>query len=248
MNRCEFKESLLRVMERKVHWSQPAVEHGQLPRERLHILLEQEYATWIRDYPVLLGRAFVQCPLPKARAELAESLYEEETGRISASAPHAQLYLEIPRALGMNLDRFRHPQLLPRAAEYRALLEEAAGHHGWAVGAAVTTLFLEGTQYERSVLEPGRARPPRPRPQQHPLVRHYGLPAKCLVLERAQRAVERVHRRSAWHLMLDLAPEAERPAILHWMGRVLHGWLHYHDELAEKCGLLPVRESRAAGF
>ncbi|SDK25042.1 iron-containing redox enzyme family protein [Microbulbifer yueqingensis] len=245
MNRCEFKDSLLRVMERKVHWSEPAFEHGQVPAEQLHILLEQEYATWVRDYSVMLGRAFIQCPLPKARRELAESLYEEETGQVSGSAPHAELYLEIPRALGMNLDRFRHPRLLPRAAEYRSVLDDATGHHGWAVAAAVTTLFLEGTRYERAVLEPGQERPPRRRPQGHPLVRHYGLPANCLLLERAQRSVERAHRHSAWHLMLDLVAEEDRAAVLHWMGRVLHGWLHYRDEVAEKSGLVAAR---AAGF
>ncbi|WP_237061690.1 iron-containing redox enzyme family protein [Microbulbifer zhoushanensis] len=246
MNRTEFRDSLLRVMERKVHWSDPAVEHGQLPPDRLHILLEQEYATWVRDYGIFLGRAYAQCPLPKVRRELAESLYEEETGKISGSGPHAELFLEIPRGLGMNVDRFRHPQLLPQAAAYRAVLDEATGEKGWAVASAVTTLFLEGSRHERWVIEPGQEKPPVPRPHHHPLVKHYGLPVGCLALERAQRAVNSAHRKAAWHLMLDFVDERERPAVLTWMGHVLHAWIHYRDELAGQCGLV-TGHVRAAG-
>ncbi|WP_237055849.1 iron-containing redox enzyme family protein [Microbulbifer sediminum] len=247
MNRYEFKDSLLRVMERKVHWSQSALEGGQVPAGRLHILLEQEYGVWVRDYPIFLGRAYVQCPLCKVRRELAENLYEEETGKISGSAPHAELFLEYPRGLGMSLERFRHPQLLPQAAAFRALLDEATSGHGWAVATAVTTLFLEGTQHERCVIEPGHHKPPVPRAHHHPLVKYYGLPVSCLALERAQRAVESAHRKGAWHLMLDFVDERERPAVLQWMGHVLHGWLHYRDELAEACGLVSAGSARRAG-
>ena len=240
MNRCEFKESLLRVMERKVHWAWPAFTAGLVPKELLHIHLEQEYATYVRDFPVLLGRAYVQCPLPKVRQELAENIYEEETGALSGSRPHWELFLEYPRGLGMNLDRFKRVQLLPAAAEYRALLDQATTRHGWEVAAAVTTLFLEGTEYERGELDPKAERRPQWRPAEHPLVKHYGLPVKCLALHRVHSKVEGGHRKAAWHLMLDFVEEGARPAVLHWMGRVLHAWLRYRDEVAEHCGLVQI--------
>ena len=39
-------------MERKVHWAWPSFTTGLVPAERLHIHLEQEYATYVRDSPL----------------------------------------------------------------------------------------------------------------------------------------------------------------------------------------------------
>ncbi|MCX2782507.1 iron-containing redox enzyme family protein [Microbulbifer thermotolerans] len=244
MNRCEFKEGLLRVMERKVHWSWPAFTGGQVAKELLHIHLEQEYGTYVRDYPILVARAYVQCPVPAARRVLAETIYERETGGLSGSESHAALFLEYPRGLGMNLERFRHIRLLPAAARFRALLDEACCGHGWEVAAAVTMIFLEGSEYERGVLEPKVERQPQFAPSEHPLVKYYGLPVQNLALSRIHRQEVGRHRKAAWHLMLDCASEAARPQVLQWMGQVLHAWYSYRDEVAEHCGLVRAVQAR----
>src|SRR5262245_21859304 len=100
MNREEFQEALLRIMERKVHWSNEAFATGGVAREKFHVHFEQEYATFVRDFPVLVGRAYVQCPIASVRRSLAENLFEEETGALAAGAPHPVLFLEIPRGFG----------------------------------------------------------------------------------------------------------------------------------------------------
>src|SRR5687767_8920392 len=102
-------------MEAKRHWAWPSFTSGAVPKAKLHIHLEQEYAVYIRDFAWLLGRAYAQCPNPAVRAELAENLYEEETGKLSQGRPHAELFLEYPRGLGMDLSRFDHVELLPAA-------------------------------------------------------------------------------------------------------------------------------------
>src|ERR1044071_4552395 len=84
MDRSEFREALLTVMDRKVHWAWPGFTSGLVPRERLHVHLEQEYAVYVRDFPVLVARAYVDCPIAEVRRELAENLYEEETRGIAA--------------------------------------------------------------------------------------------------------------------------------------------------------------------
>ena len=84
MDRDAFREALLAVMECKHHWSEPAFGDGLVPKVRLHMHLEQEYETYVRDFPLLLGRAYAQCPIPAVRRELAENLYEEETGESPA--------------------------------------------------------------------------------------------------------------------------------------------------------------------
>lgn len=47
-------------MEKKTHWAWPHFTGGDVPREKLHVHLEQEYETYVRDFPVLVGRAYVQ--------------------------------------------------------------------------------------------------------------------------------------------------------------------------------------------
>ena len=75
-------------MERKVHWAWPHFTSGRVAKERLHIHFEQEYATYVRDFPIMVGWAYVQCPIAEVRRDLAENLYEEETGGIIAGRPH----------------------------------------------------------------------------------------------------------------------------------------------------------------
>jgi pyrroloquinoline-quinone synthase len=238
MDRAEFRERLLRVMERKVHWAWPAFTKGLVPKARLHVHLEQEYAVYVRDFPVLVARAYVQCPVPAVRRELAENIYEEETGGIQAGRPHPELFLEYPRGLGMDVGRFERVELLPGAARYRAALDELTLGWGWPAAAAVTTLFLEGTPYERGELDEAAARRPVPPLAEHPLVKHYGLPEAHLALTKAHRAVEGGHRRAAWHVMLDHVPADERAPVVDAMERALEAWLGYRDDVAEAVGLV----------
>ncbi len=224
-------------MERKTHWAWPAFTRGVVTKDKLHIHLEQEWEVYVRDFPVLVGRAYVQCPIAEVRRELAENIYEEETGGLAAGRPHPELFLEYPRGLGMNVERFSRVELLPAAGRYRSFLDDATTHRGWAVAAAVATLFIEGTAYERHELDDSA--PPRPMPplEEHPLVKHYGLPLECLALTKAHRAVEGEHRKSAWKVMLDHVPAGERATVVQAMRQAVDTWQAYRDEVALACGV-----------
>jgi pyrroloquinoline-quinone synthase len=245
VNRDDFREALLAVMERKEHWAWPAFTQGLVPKARLHHHFEQEYETYVRDFPVLLGRAYVQCPVAAARRELAENLYEEETGGLAAGRPHPELFLEYPRGLGMELARFERITLVPAARAWRALLDEHTTSCGWEVAAAVTTIFLEGTAYERGELDGAAPRRPAPPLEAHPLVVHYGLPLEALALTKAHRAVEGGHRSAAWRVILDHTSAASRPPVVAAMQRQLEAWRAYRDGVAGECGvtrdMLPPR-------
>jgi len=236
MDRNEFQEALLRVMERKAHWAWPQFQAGEVAKERLHIHLEQEYAVYIRDFARLIGSVYAQCPIAEVRADLAENLYEEETGRLSRGRPHAELFLEYPKGLGMNLSRFERVELLPASARYRQLLDRATTRDGWDVGTAVVTIFVEGTAYERGELDPSAPKRPVPPLTEHPLVKHYGLPLSALELTRVHREVEGGHRAAAWRMVLDHVPASRRGPVVEAMGEVLRGWLAYRDGVAEACG------------
>jgi hypothetical protein len=237
MDRDHFAEALLGVMERKDHWAWPAFTSGAVAKELLHVHLEQEYAVYIRDFAIFLGRAYVQCPLAEVRRELAENLYEEETGRLSRGRPHADLFLEYPRGLGMDLQRFAEVELLPAALSYRRVLDEATLGRGWELATAVATIFVEGTRFERGELESGAAKRPEPPLEQHPLVRHYGLPLDALVLTKVHREVEGDHRAAAWRMVLDHVSSPRRAEVLAGMETVLQSWLAYRDAVAEACGV-----------
>jgi pyrroloquinoline-quinone synthase len=238
MTRDEFREALLQVMERKDHWAWPRFTSGAVAKSKLHVHLEQEYAVFVRDFPVLVGRAYVQCPIAEVRRELAENLYEEETGGLHAGRPHPELFLEYPKGLGFDLRRFVNVTLLPGAKRYRDVLDDTTQRRGWAAAAAVVTVFIEGTPHERALFDP--AAPPRAEPalSEHPLAKHYGLPLESLALTKAHRGVEGDHRLAAWKVMLDHVIDADRPGVLAAMNEALSAWLAYRDEVAAACGVL----------
>ncbi|MEZ4371648.1 MAG: iron-containing redox enzyme family protein [Polyangiaceae bacterium] len=233
----ELREALLGVMEQKHHWAWPGFNQGLVPRSRLHVHLEQEFATYVRDFPVLVARAYVVCPVPEVRRELIENVFEEETGGLSAGRPHPELFLEYPRGLGMDLERFAAVELLPAARRFRAVIDEATLGQAWEVAAAVTTLFLEGTRYERGELDPSAPKRPQAALEEHPLVKHYGLPLERLALTRAHRQVEGSHRAAAWRSLLDYAAPETFPSVVKHMRATLEAWLAYRDEVAHECGL-----------
>ena len=237
MNRAEFREALLQIMERKVHWAWPSFGDGTVPREKLNLHFEQEYATFVRDFPVLVGRAYIQCPIAEVRRDLAENIYEEETGGIIAGKPHPELFLEYPRGLGMDLARFTHVVLAPAAQTYRDTLDEYTMRHGWAAAAAVVTIFIEGTDKERGELDPHAPKREAPALEDHPLVVHYGLPLEALALTKAHRSVEGSHRIAAWRCF-DHVGEADYAGVIAAMEATLVAWLAYRDEVAAAVGLV----------
>jgi hypothetical protein len=227
----------LRIMEQKDHWAWPLFTGGQVAADRLHIHFEQEYATYVRDFPVMVGRAYVQCPVAAVRRDLAENLYEEETGGLIAGRPHPELFLEYPRGLGMDMSRFEAVTLLPEAAAYRALIDRYTQANGWETAAAVTTIFVEGTHYERGEIDKDAPRRPAPPLEQHPLVLHYGLPLANLALTKAHRQVEGEHRMAAWRILLQHVGQGARSNVIAAMSDVLHAWKRYRDDVALACGL-----------
>jgi pyrroloquinoline quinone (PQQ) biosynthesis protein C len=185
----------------------------------------------------MVGWAYVQCPIAVVRRALAENIYEEETGGLTARRPHPELFLEYARGLGMDLARFENVGLLPAALSYRECLDDAVQRRGWEIAAAVATIFIEGTQDERSEIDPSVPRQPQKPLAEHPLVRHYGLSLEHLALTKAHREIEGNHRASAWSAILDHVPNAKRESVVAAMEKALAHWLRYRDEVAIACGI-----------
>jgi pyrroloquinoline-quinone synthase len=119
----------------------------------------------------------------------------------------------------------------------RRALDDATTQRGWSAATAVVTLFVEGTPHERALFHPSA--PPRPEPalEEHPLVKHYGLPLSALALTKAHRGVEGDHRLAAWRVMEEHVPASDHARVLSSMQEALDRWLAYRDDVAAAVGL-----------
>ena len=243
-------ERLLALMDRKHHWAYPALTRPGLRREDLLVHFRHEYLVYVRDFPVLLARALGQVPpLPSVRASLAENLYEEQTGGLSKSAPHPELFLRMMEGMGYTRAEFERDDdawMHPAARAYRDLLRQTSAASSWQAAVALLTIFVEGSVNERAELAGTYVRARGEEAvSRHPLVLHYGCPPSAMDLTRAHAAVEGGHRADAWRILLDNVKDAEaEERVVSTCTAALHSWLAYRDGVAERMGL--ARGERAA--
>jgi pyrroloquinoline quinone (PQQ) biosynthesis protein C len=237
-----FQEEMLRIMDRKHHWAWPVFSDGTATVAQLKRHFQQEYAVYVRDFPVLLARVHGHNPPPSVRRMLAENIYEEDTGGLSLGKSHPELFLQMMTGLDFPARTFEDVRLLPGARRYRSWLERATNHPDWVVGAAVMTVFVEGSIKDRKELaEPSKPKTPEEIEvivQQHPLVRHYGLPLNAMDLIRSHQMVEAGHRHDAYHMVVHHAKtRAQQETILRFLNRSLSLWTAYRDGVAKACGI-----------
>lgn len=225
-------------MDQKDHWAWPHLTRPGLTRAQLLEHFRHEYQVYVRDFPVLLARVLGQGPPADVRAALAENIFEEQTGKLSLGVAHPQLFLEMMGGLGFSEADLEAPDLVPEAVAYRRFLDEVSARPPWALGAAVLTIFVEGSRHERDELAGRRTRPPAAEVvAEHPLVRHYGCPPERMRLAAAHAAVEGGHRKDAWQMILGHVegPLAEQVAEV--TERALGMWSAYRDGVARAMNL-----------
>lgn len=242
VTRESFQARLLGIMDRKDHWAWPYFSGERVTREHLLIHYRQEWAVYVRDFPVFLARIYGKGPPAEVRALLAENIYEEETGRLSLGHSHPSLFLKMMQGLGFAPESFDHVDLLPASRTYRAWLDRMSAQPRWVLGAAALTIFVEGSVKDRQELMGSTAeRSPQEIEEAvaaHPLARVHGLPPPALDLIRAHQMVERGHREAAYRMVLDHAAGAEeQDAVLSEVETGLSLWLQYRDGVAYACGL-----------
>jgi pyrroloquinoline-quinone synthase len=238
----DFREQLLRIMDQKHHWAWPHFAGEAVTKTQLKIHFIQEYGVYVRDFPVLLARVHGQNPPPLVRRMLAENIYEEDTGGLSVGKSHPELFLIMMRGLGFAEKDFEQCRLLSAAKAYRAWLERMTAHKDWAMGAAVMTIFVEGSVKDRQeILHPSKLKTSEEIEdyvRHHPLVQYHGLSPDHMDLIRAHQKVEAGHRHDAYAMVLDYVTDRRRQqAILSCLKNTLRLWLRYRDAVARACGL-----------
>jgi pyrroloquinoline-quinone synthase len=238
-----LQEDLLSVMDRKNHWAWPHFNEGRATRAQLLLHFQQEFEVYVRDFPILLSRVHARCPHPGVRQDLAENLYEEETGKLSKGVPHPELFLVMMEGLNFPRARFTGIELIPEAAAYRSFIDWVTTRRPWIEGAAVVTIFIEGSVEDRRRVTAAEPEDPvdiERELERNALVRHYGVDARFLDLKRAHHMVESGHRKMAWKMVLEnatLPRVAER--VRRALARSLDLWLLYRDGVARACRIEP---------
>jgi pyrroloquinoline-quinone synthase len=128
------------------------------------------------------------------------------------------------------------------SARWQGEYGSSSNERDWVVGAAVMTIFVEGSVHDRVEL----SRPSRPKtPKQisekiknHPLVTFHGVSPKAMDLIRAHQLVEGGHRHDAYAMVVNQAKtQAQQDMILATLQRTLTLWLRYRDGVARACRL-----------
>ncbi len=235
-----LKERLLSVMDRKDHWAWPHFGRVGLTRDQLLIHFRHEYQTYVRDFPVLLARTLGLSPPPEVRAALAENIFEEQTGKLSIGVPHPDLFLEMMEGLGYSAAVLEAPEpaLEPEAVAYRRFLDEVSATPPWQIGAAVLTIFVEGSRNERAEMAGEKEEKPVEQAiAEHPLVRVHGCPPDKMRLVRVHRLVEGGHRDDAWNMVLGHVGGELADPVTAAVERALASWLAYRDGVARRIGI-----------
>lgn len=242
LSRQAFGEACLAVMDRKHHWAWPILMGPGIAKDQLKIHYQQEYLVYVRDFPVLLARVHGQNPPPDVRRMLAENIYEEDTGGLSFGRSHPDLFHDMMRGLGYDLDDFQRATLLPASAAYRAWLDRVSAHRDWVIGAAALAIFVEGSVNDRrEILEPSK---PKSQDEiesyvnQHPLVQYHNISRAQMDLIRAHQKVEAGHRQDAYAMVLSHTTSVrQQQAVLACLSRALTLWIRYRDAVAKACRL-----------
>ncbi len=240
----QFREQLLGLMDRKHHWAWSHFADGTLTQDQLKIHFQQEYAVYVRDFPVFLARIHGRNPPAPVRRMLADNIYEEDTGGLSLGKSHPELFLVMMEGLGLSAKDFESVRMLPASRSYRKWLDAVSNKRNWVLGAAALTIFVEGSINDRQEL----LAPSKPKTKdeieaviaRHPLVRHHGAPPACMDLIRAHQTVEAGHRHDAYDMVVGHAVmAAQQKAVLACLRQSLALWLRYRDGIARACGLPP---------
>jgi pyrroloquinoline quinone (PQQ) biosynthesis protein C len=237
-----FRNRLLDLLERKHHWAWSFFMGPEISKAQLKVHYQQEYAVYVRDFPVFLARLHGKNPPLEVRRMLAENIFEEDTGKLSLGISHPELFLQMMQGLGFRPREFERIRLLPATRKYRTWLERMSDDPDWVLGAAVFTVFVEGSVHDRKALEtPEQTSSPRrikEKLRRHPLVQYHGVSLKDMDLVRAHQMVEGGHRHDAYAMVLAHAvTRRHQDKVVGAVERTLDLWLMYRDGVARACGV-----------
>ena len=157
------------------------IRDGGVSRDDLRVFAAQFFLQ-VREFPRAISALHAACPYPGERRELALSLYEEETGRISGcNLPHPELFIRFGSGLDMAREDMTEAQPLPGTEALIDWFELSTRQRSFIEGAAAINLAAEG-QVPGAFAHFARA-----------LQKHYGLDREAVAFWDVHEQADRDH-------------------------------------------------------
>jgi pyrroloquinoline-quinone synthase len=172
----------------------------------------------VREFPRALSALHSRCFNADERVKLAESLYEEETGKISGSAPHPELFIRVGLGLGLSRADLIDGKPLPSTAALIDWFELSTKDRSFAEGVAAINVAAEGQV-------PGNFAP-----FARSLEKHYGLSREQVAFFDVHEIADRDHSDVGDHILSRTAmSETERARVWSAAERSLDLWWQFFD-------------------
>ncbi len=194
------------------------VAQGAVPRAKLRPFVVQFFLQ-VREFPRAVSALHSSCTDPQQRIELAESLYEEETGRISGcDVSHPELFIRFGEAVGVSRDAMIDGAPLPTTAALIDWFRTSTREHPFIEGAAATNLAAEGQV-------PGAFGP-----FARALERHYGCTREQVAFWDIHEQADREHSAIGDHVVVRMATSAGlQERVRRAVARSLETWWRFFD-------------------
>ncbi len=225
----EFMRELQRTIDRKrTFGSHPLwlkVAAGKLPRAGVQTWAMQFFLQ-VREFPRAVSGLHTNCPFIEERIKLAESLYEEETGRISGcNVPHPELFIRFGQGLGLERRDLLEAEPFPGTAALIRWFESATRDQSFLEGAAAINLAAEG-QVPGAFAPFARA-----------LERHYGLTREQVAFWDIHEEADREHSDIGDHIVARHAlTDDVQEKVKRSLDRSLDLWQQFFDDIDQRLG------------
>jgi pyrroloquinoline-quinone synthase len=195
-----------------------AIAAGDVSRDGLRTFARQFFLQ-VREFPRAVSALHANCPFADERMKLAESVYEEETGRISGcNLPHPELFMVFGRALGLSREDMTEATPLPGTAALIDWFELSSKQRSFIEGAAAINLAAEGQV-------PGAFGP-----FARALEKHYGLSREAVAFWDVHEIADRDHSDIGDHIVVRFCDTAEwREKARRAVSHSLDAWWQFFD-------------------
>jgi pyrroloquinoline-quinone synthase len=199
------------------------IGEGKVPRAAMRTFAAQFFLQ-VREFPRAVSALHSQCYDPGERLKLAESLYEEETGKLSGSAPHPELCIRVGTGLGMKREEIIAAHPLPSTAALIDWFELSTKDRSFAEGIGAINVAAEG-QVPGNFGSFARA-----------LEKHYGLSHEQVAFFDVHEIADRDHSDVGDNILSRMTlGDAERAKIRAAVERSLDMWWQFFDGIERAC-------------
>lgn len=119
------------------------IQEGRLSRTGLQGFARQFFLQVV-EFPRAVSALHSRCPDLGERRKLAESVYEEETGKLSGSKPHPELFIDFAVGVGLRREEMLAAEPLPSTAALIHWFEYSTKILPFLEGVAAINLAAEG--------------------------------------------------------------------------------------------------------